>query len=325
MKINKKEKILILGSNGMVGSSVIRKLEEKEYKNLFRVCRDDVDLTNQSDVRDFFKNSYFDKVFLCAAKVGGILSNSRYPASFIHDNLAIQTNIISACNENDINNLIFLGSSCIYPKLSNQPIKESELLSGPLEKTNQWYAIAKIAGIKLCESFNIQYNRDYRSVMPTNLYGPNDNYHPNNSHVIPSLIRKFYEAKENNLDNVKIWGSGSPLREFLHVDDMADAAIFVSNISKKKYYSLIDEDLSHINIGTGKDISIKDLAIMIKNISGYEGEISFDMDKPDGTMRKVLDVSKIHSLKWSPKISLKEGIESSYKWFCDNYPNVKGY
>lgn len=322
--MNKKDKILVLGSNGMVGSSICKTLESRNYKNIYKICRDDIDLTNQLQVQDFFKNNDFDQVFLCAAKVGGIFSNSKYPADFIHDNIVIQSNVISSCNINNINNLIFLGSSCIYPKNANQPIMESELLTGTLEKTNQWYAIAKIAGIKLCESFNIQYDRDYRSVMPTNLYGPNDNYHPKNSHVIPSLIRKFYEAKINKKDSVEIWGSGLPLREFLHVDDMADAAIYISSIKKNQYNLLTDNDLSHINVGSGKDISIKELAILIKEISEYKGDIYFNKSKPDGTMRKVLDISKLKSLNWNPKISLKDGLESSYKWFSENYPNVKG-
>lgn len=324
MSLDKNKKILILGHKGMVGSAIYRNLVADGYNNIHTLCRNDLNLSHQSDVKAFFRTNWFDKVFLCAAKVGGIHSNSQYPAEFIYENLIIQTNVISSCHENDIDNLIFLGSSCIYPKEAEQPIKEEELLNGPLEITNQWYAIAKIAGIKLCESFNIQHNRDYRSIMPTNLYGPNDNYHPENSHVIPSLIRKFYEAIKNNYDSVEIWGTGSPLREFLHVDDMADAAIHISNIEKNKFLSFINKDLSHINVGTGKDISIYDLAKLIKNISNYEGEIYFNSNKPDGTIRKVLNTSKLTTLGWTPKISLENGIKEAYEWFDKNYPNVRG-
>lgn len=324
MKINKNESILIIAYKGMVGSAIFRALKRSGYTNISVIARDDVDLLSQYDVMSFFKKTGFDKVFICAAKVGGIYSNSQYPADFIHQNIEIQSNIINACHQNNVNNVIFLGSSCIYPKESKQPIKEESLLTGSLEPTNQWYAIAKIAGIKICESFNIQHGRNYRCIMPTNLYGPNDNYHEKNSHVIPSLIRKFYFANKKNDKSVEIWGTGKPLREFLHVDDMADASIFISNVSKNDLDAVTRPDLSHINVGTGLDISIYELAELIKSISKFDGDILCNPEKPDGTMRKVLDISKLKSLGWSPKISLIEGIKEVYDWFENNYPDVRG-
>ena len=324
MKINKNENILIVAYKGMVGSAVYRSLKRKGYKNISAIARDDLDLLNQSEVLLFFKKNSFDKVYICAAKVGGIYSNSQYPADFICQNIDIQSNIINACHQSNVNNIIFLGSSCIYPKEANQPIIEEALLTGPLEPTNQWYAIAKIAGIKMCESYNIQYGRNYRCIMPTNLYGPNDNYHEKNSHVIPSLIRKFYFANKNLKESVEIWGTGKPLREFLHVDDMADASIFISNVSKDNMNAVTKPDLSHINVGTGLDISIFELAELIKGVSNFNGDILCNPEKPDGTMRKVLDISKLVSLGWSPKISLIDGIKEAYDWFEANYPDVRG-
>lgn len=299
------KKIYVAGHRGMVGKALVRALE-KEDCQILTVARSDLDLQNQGAVRDWFYENHPDVVFLAAAKVGGILANSLYPADFIHDNLSIQQNVISAAHQFKVKRLVFLGSSCIYPRLSSQPISETALLSGPLEETNQWYAIAKIAGLKLVEAFRRQYGADFISVMPTNLYGPGDTYDAQNSHVIPALLLKFHEAKTNNSTSVTLWGTGTALREFLHVDDLANACLFLA-----KNYS----DTTPINVGTGKDITINDLAIKIAQIVGFEGNITFDGTKPDGTPRKLLDVSRLSALGWTAKINLRDGLKNAYQDF----------
>lgn len=299
-------KIYIAGHKGMVGSAIHRNLQNKGYTNFILRSSKELDLRDQKQVADFFAAEKPDYVFLAAAKVGGIQANNVYRAEFLYDNLMIQNNVIHSAYVNQVKKLLFLGSSCIYPKLAPQPLKEEYLLSGYLEDTNEPYAIAKITGIKMCENYRRQYGCDFISVMPTNLYGPNDNYNLNNSHVLPALIRKFHEAKENNEPNVEMWGTGKPLREFLHADDMADACVYLMNT-----YS----GTQHVNIGTGVDLSIKDLALMIKDIVGYTGEIKHDLTKPDGTPRKLMDVSYLHSLGWKHKIELRQGIEEVYKDF----------
>ena len=321
LKIN--DNIFVAGHNGMVGSAVVKCLINKGYKNIITANRKELDLLNQNNVYNFFDSNKIDTVFICSAKVGGIYSNSTYPYDFIYQNQMIQNNIINAAHLSDINNLLFMGSSCIYPKLASQPIHESQLLTGSLEPTNQWYALAKISGIKLCEGMNIQFGRDYRSLMPTNLYGPNDNFHDLNSHVIPALVRRFYEAVVENKKSLKVWGSGKPKREFLHVDDLAKASVFLMEMDKQKFNSFIKPDLSHINVGTGNDISIEELVSIIRNISKYDGEILFDVSKPDGTMRKVLDISTITSMGWSPEISLEDGLFETYEWYKNNEDTAK--
>lgn len=321
LKIN--DNIFVAGHNGMVGKAVVKCLIMKGYKNIITANRKELDLLNQRNVYKFFDSNKIDAVFICSAKVGGIYSNSTYPYDFIYQNQMIQNNIINAAHLSDINNLLFMGSSCIYPKMASQPIHESQLLTGPLEPTNQWYALAKIAGIKLCEGMNIQFGRDYRSLMPTNLYGPNDNFHDLNSHVIPALVRRFYEAVVENKKSLKVWGSGKPKREFLHVDDLAKASVFLMEMDKQKFNSFIKPDLSHINVGTGDDISIEELVSIIRNISKYDGEILFDDSKPDGTMRKVLDISTITSMGWLPEISLEDGLFDTYEWYKNNEDTAK--
>lgn len=307
------EKILILGSKGLVGSAIFNKLKELGYLNLLSPTRQELDLLNHKKVLEYFSDHKPDYVFLAAAKVGGILANSLYPADFIYQNILIQTNVIEASYQHNIKKLLFLGSSCIYPKLAPQPIKEDYLLSGPLEQTNEPYAIAKICGIKMCNAYNQQFNTNFLCIMPTNLYGPNDNFDPEHSHVVPALIRKFHEAKIQHKGVVKVWGSGKPKREFLYVDDLADASIYLLN----KYNS---NDVSpFVNIGVGKDISINELANMIKRIVGFTGEIEFDLTKPDGTPRKLLDITKMKALEWKPKTSLEEGLTRTYEWFKVNH------
>jgi GDP-L-fucose synthase len=322
--MNRSNKIYIAGFNGMVGSAIVRKLRKKGFSNIITRSSAELDLTNQQDTHSFLKEEKPDYVIIAAAKVGGIYANNMHSAEFIYQNLMIEANLIHGSYLAKVDKLLFLGSSCIYPKESSQPIKEEYLLSGFLEETNEPYAISKIAGIKLCESYNRQYGTDYRSLMPTNLYGPNDNFHPENSHVIPALIRKFHEAKIENKPFVKIWGSGKPMREFLHVDDMADASIHVIGIDKKILEKAIKPMLSHINIGTGTDISIKDVALIIKDIVKFDGGIVFNTNMPDGTKRKLLDVSKMKNLGWSSKISLKEGIGETYEWFLKNIKTIRG-
>lgn len=297
------DKIYVAGHRGMVGSAIVRKLQKEGYKNLLLRTSKELDLRDQKAVASFFESEKPDYVFLAAAKVGGILANNTYPATFLYDNLAIQTNVIHNAYLNNVKKLLFLGSSCIYPKMAPQPLKESYLLTGLLEPTNEPYAIAKITGIKMCESYRRQYGCNFISAMPTNLYGPGDNYDLNNSHVLPALLRKFHEAKTNHDPSVVVWGTGTPLREFLHADDLADALYFLM-----QHY----DEAEFVNVGTGKDISIGDLARLVKKITGYEGTLHFDTSKPDGTPRKLLDVSKLHNLGWKPSIGFEEGIRSVY-------------
>lgn len=310
--MNHSSKIYIAGHRGMVGSAIKRNLESKGYTNFISRTHKELDLINQQAVDDSFKIERPEYVFLAAAKVGGILANSTYPAEFIYDNLVIEANIIHAAYLYGVKKFLFLGSSCIYPKLVPQPLKEEYLLTGELEVTNEAYAIAKIAGIKLCKHYNQQYGTNFISVMPTNLYGPNDNFDLKTSHVMPALIRKFYEAKINKEPEVVVWGTGTPMREFMHVDDMADACVYLMENSN------YDETREFINIGVGKDISIRELAELIKSITGYEGNIVYDISKPDGTLRKLLDVTKLHSLGWKDKISLKDGIKRVFDEYQKN-------
>ena len=313
-----KKRIFVAGHRGMVGSAIVRQLQSAGYKNIITRNRDELDLTNQQDVSDFFKTEEIEQVYLAAAKVGGIVANNTYPADFIYQNLMIQCNIIHSAHLANIQQLLFLGSSCIYPKLAEQPMSEEALLTGTLEETNEPYAIAKIAGIKLCESYNRQYGRDYRSVMPTNLYGPHDNFHPENSHVIPALLRRFHEAKLNGDKEVIAWGSGKPMREFLYVDDMANASIHVMNLDKSIYDENTEPMLSHINVGTGVDCTIRELVETVAKVIGFEGEIKFDVTKPDGAPRKLMNVSRLKSLGWESTITLENGLAFSYQWFIEN-------
>jgi len=309
------QKIYVAGHRGMVGSAILRVLESQGQTNIITRTHAELDLTDQAAVRAFFEVEKPDQVYLAAAKVGGIHANNTYPAEFIYQNLMIEANIIHAAHTNGVQKLLFLGSSCIYPKLAPQPMREDALLTGTLEATNEPYAIAKIAGIKLCESYNRQYGRDYRSVMPTNLYGPGDNYHPENSHVIPALIRRLHEAKVNNAESVLIWGSGTPKREFLYVDDMAVASVHVMNLDKLTYDQHVLPMLSHINVGCGQDITIRELAEAIGKVIGYTGEISFDPSKPDGTPRKLMDSTRLNALGWQAKVALEEGLVRAYQDF----------
>ncbi len=312
----REKKIYIAGHSGMVGSAVQRKLEAEGYRNLIYRDISGLNLIRQTEVEEFFREQKPDIVIVAAAKVGGILANNTYRAEFLYDNLMIETNVIHQAYRNNVEKLVFLGSSCIYPRLAPQPLKEEYLLSDYLEFTNEPYAIAKIAGIKLCENYYRQYGCDFYSVMPTNLYGPNDNFNPETSHVLPALIRKFHEAKENRLPSVTIWGTGKPMREFLYVDDLAEAVVFLmENIGAGDIYS---QGISHINIGTGEDLTINELADMISDVTGYTGRIEHDISKPDGTPRKLMDVSRINSLGWKSKTPLKEGIEKAYDWFRTN-------
>ena len=316
--IHKKSKVFVTGHNGLVGSAVVRRLKHHGYKNIVTIVRKKLDLKNQQQVFNFFRNNKIDAVINAAATVGGIHANNKYKADFIYDNLIIQSNIIHSCYQNKVKSLIFLGSSCIYPRNCKQPIKEKYLLNGELEKTNEPYAIAKIAGIKLCESYNRQYSRDYRSVMPTNLYGFNDNFHSENSHVIPSLIRRFHDAKLAGAPVVKAWGTGKPRREFLFVDEMAEASIFVMNLDREKYQRETLPMLSHINVGTGVDCTIKELTETVARVIGFQGEIKWDSTKSDGSPRKLMNVSCLERLGWKAQISLEEGLASTYKWFLAN-------
>ncbi|XP_024032667.1 putative GDP-L-fucose synthase 2, partial [Morus notabilis] len=305
---DKSAKIFVAGHRGLVGSAIVRKLESLGFTNLVLRTHAELDLTRQNDVELFFAAEKPQFVFLSAAKVGGIHANNTYPADFIAVNLQIQTNVIDSSYRHGVRKLLFLGSSCIYPKFAPQPIPEQALLTGPLEPTNEWYAVAKIAGIKMCQAYRIQYNWDAISAMPTNLYGQNDNFHPENSHVLPALMRRFHEAKVRGDKEVVVWGSGSPLREFLHVDDLADACVFLM-----EEYSGLD----HVNVGSGKEVTIKELAELVKEVVGFEGELVWDRSKPDGTPRKLMDSSKLVGLGWTPKISLKEGLVDTYKWYLE--------
>lgn len=310
----KNSKIFIAGHRGLVGSAIVRFLKAKKYTNLILKTRSELDLTNQTDVNNFFDKYKPDYVFMAGAKVGGILANKIYPAEFIYENLVIETNIINAAYKNKIKKLLFLGSSCIYPKMAPQPIKEEHLLSSSLEKSNEAYAIAKIAGLKLCEYYNKQYGTKYIAVMPTNLYGPNDNFSLENSHVLPAIIRKFHEAKKNNLKEVTLWGTGKAKREFLYVDDLAEALIFLMN----KY-----NGQEILNIGTGKDLTIKQLADTVKNVTGFKGKIVWDTSKPDGTPRKLLNINRIKKLGWRPSTNLNKGLKTTYQWFLDNEKKIR--
>ena len=304
----------------MVGSAIVRALSAigHEPDRILTRTRHELDLLDAGQVQAFFAAERPDQVYLAAAKVGGIHANNSYPAEFIHDNLAIATNVIHAAHLHDVQKLLFLGSSCIYPRNAPQPMREDALLTGPLEPTNEPYAIAKIAGIKLCESYRREYGRDYRSVMPTNLYGPNDNYHPENSHVVPALLRRFHEAKQQSAPEVVIWGTGTPKREFLHVDDMAAACRHVMDLPEATYRAATQPMLSHINIGTGEDCSIRKLAENIARVTGFQGRLTFDSTKPDGMPRKLLDISLIRSLGWEPRVALEDGLRDAYRWFVEH-------
>ena len=311
-------RVFVAGHNGMVGRAITRRLEKDTDVELITSPRQKLNLLDQKEVQQFFQNENIDQVYLAAAKVGGIQANNTRPAEFIYENLMIQANIIDSANRSDVGKLLFLGSSCIYPKLASQPMKEEALLTGTLEPTNEPYAIAKIAGIKMCESYNRQYGRDYRSVMPTNLYGSHDNFHAENSHVIPGLLLRFHEAVRREDDEVVIWGSGKPKREFLHVDDMADASVHVMNLPSSRYQDHTQMMRSHINVGTGTDCTIRHLAETIAEVTGFKGALVFDKTKPDGTARKLLDVSLLSSLGWQSKIDLLPGLHSTYDWFVEN-------
>jgi nucleoside-diphosphate-sugar epimerase len=315
-------RIFVAGHGGMVGSAIRRKLEGDGHELITR-SRQDLDLTDQAAVRAFLSRERPDVTIVAAAKVGGIGANSALPAEFIYENLMIQNNLIHGSYEAGVDRLLFLGSSCIYPKEAAQPMAESALLTGTLEPTNEPYAIAKIAGIKMCESYNRQYGVDYRSVMPTNLYGPNDYFHPKNSHVLPALLMRFHEAAQRGDEEVVVWGSGNPRREFLHVDDMADASLFVLGLDRTDYEAATQPMLSHINVGTGRDVSIRELARLIANVTGFKGEVSFDASKPDGTMRKLLDVTLLDRLGWSARIDLEDGIRQTYDWFLSNAGSLR--
>nr|VFJ43155.1 MAG: GDP-L-fucose synthase [Candidatus Kentron sp. DK] len=311
-------KIYIAGHRGMVGSAIARQFQDRNDCRIVTRTHGELDLLNQREVQAFFRDERIDQVYLAAAKVGGIHANDTYPAEFIYENLMITGNIIHAAHTADVQRLLFLGSSCIYPKCAAQPMREDALLTGTLEPTNEPYAIAKIAGIKLCESYNRQYGRDYRSVMPTNLYGPNDNFHPEDSHVVPALLRRFHEAVQMGSDEVVIWGSGNPRREFLHVDDMAAACVHVMALPQAEYQANTQPMLSHLNIGAGRDYTIRELVGIIAEVTGFTGHLVFDESKPDGMARKLLDVSRLAALGWRARIDLDAGLRDTYRWFGDN-------
>lgn len=312
-------KIYIAGHRGLVGSAIVRQLESRGFNNLLMRTHKELDLTNQARVRSFFQQEKPDYVILAAAKVGGIHANNTYPADFIYKNMMIEANVINSAFENKVKRLLFLGSTCIYPKAVEQPMREEALLTDVLEPTNEPYALAKIVGIKLCESYNRQHGTDFRSVMPTNLYGINDNFHPENSHVIPALMRRFHEAKVNNDAEVVIWGTGRAMREFLYVDDMAEASLFVLELDKKTYLANTQSMLSHINVGTGKDVTIKEMAEAMKKVIGFKGNLTFDTKKPDGSPRKLIDVSRLSNMGWKHSIDLEEGLKKTYNWYFNHY------
>lgn len=315
-------RVYVAGHRGMVGSAIVRRLAENAIETVTRT-RAELDLTDQAAVRSFLRAERPDAVILAAAKVGGIHANNTYPADFIYENLMIEANVIHQSFSAGISRLLFLGSSCIYPRSVVQPMREDALLTGVLEPTNEPYAIAKIAGIKLCESYNRQHGVDYRSVMPTNLYGPGDNFHPTNSHVMPAMMRRFHDAVQKGLDKVEVWGTGTPRREFLHVDDMAEASLFVMNLDPETYTANTRPMLSHINVGSGSDVSIRELAEMMADVTGFRGQIVFNPTKPDGTPRKLMDVSRLSSMGWRAGKGLREGIEATYRWFIENHSTVR--
>ena len=310
-----KDKIYIAGHRGLVGSAIVRQLEERCFTNLLMRTHKELDLTNQAQVQAFFEQEKPNYVILAAAKVGGIHANNTYPADFIYQNMMIEANVINSAYENKVKRLLFLGSTCIYPKAVEQPMREDALLTDTLEPTNEPYALAKIAGIKLCESYNRQHGTDFRSVMPTNLYGPNDNFHPDNSHAIPALMQRFHQAKINNDEYVVVWGTGNAMREFLYVDDMAEASLFVLELDEKTYQANTKPMLSHINVGTGEDVTIREMAEVMKQVVGFEGELTFDTIKPDGAPRKLIDVSRLSNMGWNYTINIKEGFEKTYEWY----------
>ncbi|WP_272146219.1 GDP-L-fucose synthase [Yoonia sp.] len=318
------QKIYVAGHRGMVGSAILRQLKARGETKTVTRTHAELDLTNQSDVREFMQAERPDVVILAAAKVGGIHANNTYPANFIYENLMIECNVIHEAFAAGVKRLLQLGSSCIYPRHAPQPMREDVLLTGTLEPTNEPYAVAKIAGIKLCESYNRQHGVDYRSVMPTNLYGPGDNFHPENSHVLPALIRRFHEAAQERLEEVAIWGTGSPRREFLHVDDMAAGALFVLDLPKRDYDANTKPMLSHINVGTGVDISILELAHLVARITGFNGIITTDLSKPDGSLRKLMDVSRLANMGWRARIGLEAGITETYQWYLANIESLRG-
>lgn len=317
------KKVFVAGHNGMVGSAIVRQLSQQSGVELITRSRKELDLCNQQAVADFFAANQIDEVYMAAAKVGGIIANNTYPADFIYENLMVECNVIHSAHLAGIQKLLFLGSSCIYPKLAEQPMIEAALLTGLLEPTNEPYAVAKIAGIKLCESYNRQYGRDYRSVMPTNLYGMNDNFHPQNSHVIPALIRRFHEAKLANAEKVVAWGTGKAMREFLYVDEMAAASIYVMDLDPAIYQQHTQPMLSHINVGTGVDCTIRELVETVAKVVGYQGRIEFDSSKPDGAPRKLMDVSRLKQLGWQAQVSLEQGLQQTYQWFLQNQHNFR--
>ena len=323
MPVDLNQTIFVAGHRGMVGSAIVRQLQAKGYQNIITATHAELDLCNQAAVQQFFAEHVIDQVYLAAAKVGGIHANNTFPADFIYQNLMIEANVIHAAHTHDVQKLMFLGSSCIYPKFAQQPMAETALLQGELESTNEPYAIAKIAGIKLCESYNRQFARDYRSVMPTNLYGPHDNFHPENSHVIPALLRRFHEAVQNDAEVVTIWGSGTPMREFLHVDDMAAASIHVMELDDAIFKANTQPVLSHINVGTGIDCTIRELAETVAKVTGFQGQLEFDATKPDGTPRKLMDVSRLADLGWKASISLEDGLTNAYKWYLENIESAR--
>jgi len=315
--------IFVAGHRGMVGSAIVRRLRALGYDNILTAGRDELDLLDQQAVHAWFRSHAIDQVYLAAAKVGGIHANNTYPADFIYENLMIEANIIRAAHVHGVQKLLFLGSSCIYPKHAEQPMREEALLTGGLEPTNEPYAIAKIAGIKLCESYNRQHGRDYRSVMPTNLYGPHDNFHPDNSHVIPALLRRFHEAVQRGDKEVVIWGSGKAMREFLHVDDMAAASVHVMELDQAAYQAATQPMLSHINVGTGLDCTIRELAETIADVTGFTGRLTFDASKPDGAPRKLMDVARLKSLGWEASITLEDGLRNAYGWYVANVEQAR--
>jgi len=313
--MNLNDKIYIAGHCGLVGSAIVRQLKSRGFSNLLMRMHKELDLTNQAEVQNFFQQEKPDYVILAAAKVGGIHANNTYPADFIYQNMMIEANVINSAYENKVKRLLFLGSTCIYPKAVKQPMREDALLTDVLEPTNEPYALAKIAGIKLCESYNRQHGTDFRSVMPTNLYGINDNFHPENSHVIPALMRRFHEAKENNDAEVLVWGTGNAMREFLYVDDMAQASLFVLELDEEVYQANTKAMLSHINVGTGVDVTIREMAETMKQVVGFKGELTFDITKPDGSPRKLIDVTRLNNMGWKYSVDLKHGLEKTYKWY----------